>query len=174
MLILVWTNSSVCSDNTKSHLADSIWRNSKALRKHQHVTSKHNTDQSKTQNTMNNFLFSKQNPTIARSRQMTQFQKKKKKWQAKSGKKKTHQKAYFTSVLTIAREMAKTKGKNPDKMCQLIFLKIYPQQQKESHKNPLYIYWECQTIYSTSYLKLLNTHLLHLFVDMYISKCFFF
>ena len=89
-------------------------------------------------------------------------------------KKKTHQKAYFSSVLTIAREMAKTKGKNPDKMCQFIFLKIYPQQQKESHKNPLYIYWECQTIYSTSYLKLRNSHLLHLFVDKYILKCFFF
>ena len=33
----------------------------------------------------------------------------------------------FTSFLTTAREMLKNKGKNPDKMCQLIFLKIYPQ-----------------------------------------------
>ena len=38
-------------------------------------------------------------------------------------------------------------------MCQLISLKIYPQQQKQRHKNSLYIYWECQTIYSNSYLK---------------------
>ena len=70
--------------------------------------------------------------------------------------------------------MAGIKGKNADKMCQLIFLKIYPQQQKQWRKNPLYIYWECQTIYSTSYLKLHNTQLLHLFVDMYVVKYFFF
>ena len=78
---------------------------------------------------------------------MTQIQRK-----TKNGwtvlEKKTLQKIFFTSVLTIAREM-----ENIDKMCQLIFLKIYPQQQKQWHKNPLYIYWECQTIYSTSYLK---------------------
>ena len=61
---------------------------------------------------------------------------------------------------------------NTDKMCQLIFLKIYPQQQKQWHKNSVYIYWVCQTLYS--YLKLHNTHLLHLFVDMYILKFFFF
>ena len=59
-------------------------------------------------------------------------------------------------------------------MCQLIFLKIYAQQQKQWHKNSLYIYWECQTIYSNSYLKLNNTHLFHLLVDMYILKLFFF
>ena len=35
-------------------------------------------------------------------------------------------------------------------------------------KNSLYIYWVCQTIYSNSYLKLRNTHLLHLFVDIFI------
>ena len=29
-------------------------------------------------------------------------------------------KTFFTSVLTIAREMPKTKGKNPGKICQLI------------------------------------------------------
>ena len=46
-------------------------------------------------------------------------------------------------------------------------------KQKQLRKNPLYIYWECQTLYSTSYLKLDNTHLLHLFVDMYILKFFF-
>ena len=49
ILFLVWTNSSVCSDNTKLHLAGSICRNSKVLQKHQHVTSKHNAEQSKTQ-----------------------------------------------------------------------------------------------------------------------------
>ena len=32
---------------------------------------------------------------------------------------------HFTSVLN--REKPKNEGKNPDKMCQLIFLKIYPQ-----------------------------------------------
>ena len=69
--------------------------------------------------------------------------------------------------------MAKTKGKNSDKMCQVIFLKIYPQQQKQWRKNPLYIYWEYWTIYLISYLKLYNNHLLHLFVDMYISMFFF-
>ena len=45
-------------------------------------------------------------------------------------------------------------------------------KQKQLQKNPLYIYWECQTLYSTSYLKLDNTHSLHLFVDMYILKFF--
>ena len=69
--------------------------------------------------------------------------------------------------------MAGIKGKNTDKMCQLIFLKIYPQQQKQWRKNPLYIYWEYRTIYLISYLKLYNNHLLHLFVDMYISMFFF-
>ena len=61
--------------------------------------------------------------------------------------KKTLQKTFFTSVLTIARRIPqKIKGQNPDKMCQLIFLKIYPQEQKQSHKNYLYIYWEFQYI----------------------------
>ena len=36
---------------------------------------------------------------------------------------------HFSYLLT--RKMSKTKGKNPDKMCQLISLKIYPQQQKQ-------------------------------------------
>ena len=45
------------SDNTKSHLVLFERRNLKVLEKHQHVTSKHNTDQSKTQNTMDNFPF---------------------------------------------------------------------------------------------------------------------
>ena len=48
-------------------------------------------------------------------------------------KKKTLQNTIFTSVLTIARvkDMAKTKGKKTDKMCQLIFLKIYPQERQQ-------------------------------------------
>ena len=33
--------------------------------------------------------------------------------------KKTFHITFFTSVLCIAREMEKTKGKNPDKMCRL-------------------------------------------------------
>ena len=57
-------------------------------------------------------------------------------------------------------------------MCHLIFLKIKPQQQKQWCKNPLYINWECQTIYSTSYLNFHNTQLFHIFVDMYILKLF--
>ena len=46
-------------------------------------------------------------------------------------------------------------------------------KQKQLQKHPRYIYWECQTLYSTSYLKFDNTHLLHLFVVMYILKFFF-
>ena len=68
--------------------------------------------------------------------------------------------------------MANVKGKNTDKMCQLIFLKIYPQQQKQCRKNHLHIYWKCQTIYAASYLALHNIHLLHLFVGMYIFVLF--
>ena len=46
--------------------------------------------------------------------------------------KKTLQKTFFTSVLTIDREIPKKiEGKNPGEMCQLIFLKICPQQQKQ-------------------------------------------
>ena len=32
-------------------------------------------------------------------------------------KKRLFNKTFFASVLTIAREMSKTKGKNPNKMC---------------------------------------------------------
>ena len=42
-------------------------------------------------------------------------------------KKRLFIKTFFTSVLPIAREMPKTKGKNPDKMCWLIFMKICSQ-----------------------------------------------
>ena len=37
----------------------------------------------------------------------------------------------------------------------------------------LYFYWECQATYPNSFFKHHNTHLLHLFVDMYILKLFF-
>ena len=46
-------------------------------------------------------------------------------------KKRTLQNTFFASILTIARQMSKTKGKNTGKMCRLIFLKIYQQQQKQ-------------------------------------------
>ena len=46
-------------------------------------------------------------------------------------------------------------------------------KQKQLRENPLYIYWECQTLYLTLYLKLDNTQLLHLFVDLYILQFFF-
>ena len=46
-------------------------------------------------------------------------------------------------------------------------------KQKQLQKNALYIYWESQSLYSTLYLKLDNTHLLHFFVDVYILKFFF-
>ena len=53
--------------------------------------------------------------------------KKEKKWQSRSGKKDS-----LEDILTIAGKIPqKIKRQNPDKMCQLIFLKIYPQQQKQ-------------------------------------------
>ena len=39
-------------------------------------------------------------------------------------------------------------------------------------KSPLYLYWECETIYSNSYSKFYNSGLLHLFVGMYILNFF--
>ena len=42
-----------------------------------------------------------------------------------------------------------------------------------TQKLSMYFYWEIQTIYSNSYLKLHNSYLFHLFVDMYILKDFF-
>ena len=63
MLLLVWNNSSAWSNNTQTLVTFGSEKTQKVLQKHQHVTSKHNTDQSKTQNTMDSFLFSKQNPT---------------------------------------------------------------------------------------------------------------
>ena len=59
---------------------------------------------------------------------MTQIKKKKKKMPGQFWKKILFSKTFFASVLTTAKEMPKTKGKNPEKMCQLIFQKIYPSQ----------------------------------------------
>ena len=39
-----------------------------------------------------------------------------------------------------------------------------------TQKFSTYFYWECQTIYSNSYLKLHISYLFHLFVDMYMLK----
>ena len=45
---------------------------------------------------------------------------------------------HFSNHLT--REVLNTKGKNPDKMCKLTFLKIQPKQQQKTQGPPLYIY----------------------------------
>ena len=42
-------------------------------------------------------------------------------------KKRLFGKTFFTTVLSITREMSETKSKNPGKMCRLIFLNIHPQ-----------------------------------------------
>ena len=57
---------------TQSHFCSE--KKSKVLQKHQQVTSKHNPGQSKIQNSMDSFLFKKENPG-ALSRQMTQIKK---------------------------------------------------------------------------------------------------
>ena len=68
--------------------------------------------------------------------QMTQI-KKEMKQQASSGKK-------DSSVRHVSyhlnRKIPKSKGKNPDKLCRLIFLKINQQLQKQRHKVRLHIY----------------------------------
>ena len=45
--------------------------------------------------------------------------------------KKLFKETFFTSALTIGKEMPKIKKKNPGKMYQLIFLKICPLQQNQ-------------------------------------------
>ena len=40
--------------------------------------------------------------------------------------KKDYSVRHFTSVLTTPREIPKNKRKNPEKMCHLIFVKIFP------------------------------------------------
>ena len=72
------------------------------------------------------FVLSKSQLARSGSRQMTQI--KKKKWQDRSAKKDSSVR-HFSYQLT--REISKTKGKNSDKTCQLVCLKIYPQQQKQ-------------------------------------------
>ena len=66
------------SDNTKSHLVLLERRNLKVLEKHQHVTSKHNTDQSKTQNTMDNFPFKNKTQLQHVVGELRKYKKKKK------------------------------------------------------------------------------------------------
>ena len=93
---------------------------------------------------------------------------------AASSEKKTVQKIFFISVLTIAREMAKTKGKNLDKMCQL----IYPSEniptatETMTQKSSIYLLGISNNIFNFIF-KIHNTHLLHLFLGMYILKSFF-
>ena len=71
------------------------------------------------------FVLSKSQLASSGSREMTQI--KKKKWQDRSAKK-DFSVRHFSYQLT--RKISKTKGKNSDKMCQLVCLKIYPQRQK--------------------------------------------
>ena len=56
-----------------------------------------------------------------------------KKRQASSGKKRLFSKTFFASVLTTAKEMPKNKGKNSDKMCQLIFWIIYTHHNNKNN-----------------------------------------
>ena len=74
---------------------------------------------------MDRLLF-KNKSQVALSRQICQKQNQKQKRQAISGKR-DYSVRNFISVLKTARKIPKNKGKTPDKMCQLIFLKIYPQ-----------------------------------------------
>ena len=85
-------------------ITSSAWqrKNSKALQKHQHVTFKHNTDQSKLRTQWTTFCF-KNKTQIERSRQMRQS----KKMAGQFWKKRLFIKTFFTLVLTIAREMPK-------------------------------------------------------------------
>ena len=62
---------------------------------------------------------------------MTQIKNKKKQIAGQFWKKKLFSETFFLSALTIGKEMPKIKKKNPDKMYQLIFLKICPLQQNE-------------------------------------------
>ena len=89
-------------------------------------------------------------------------------------KKKTLQKTFFTSVLTIPREIPKKiEGKNPDKMCCDLFENIPTATERMTQKFSIYLV-VISNLYSNSYLKLHNTHLFDLFIDMYILKFFFF
>ena len=104
---------------------------------------------------------------------MAQIKKKIKKSLASSGKKRLFSETFFTTVLTTAREMPKTKGQKPDKMCQLI-LKTYPQQNRNYTQKPSIDLLGMSNPIFNFIFKLDNTHLLQLYVDMYILKCFFF
>ena len=80
----------------------------KGITKHQHLNSNHNTGQPKTQNAIDSFLFSLKKQ-LALRRQMTQIKKRKNGWPVME--KILFSQIFFTSVLTIAREMPKMKGK---------------------------------------------------------------
>ena len=120
----------------------------KGIAKHQHLNSNHNTGQPKTQNAKDSFLFSLKKTTS--TPQANDTNQKTKEWLASYGKK-TLQSDIFHISFNYSQRNAKNERENPDKMCQ--FLK-----QKQRHKNPLCIYWECQAMYSTSHLKLHNTN----------------
>ena len=105
-----------------------LWKNSKVLKKYQHVTSNHNTDQSRTQKPnkkikKNKVLKTKPNSHVTGKRHRSKKKKKKKKT-SQFWKERLFSKTFFTSVLTIASDMPKTKSKNPGKMFELIYLKI--------------------------------------------------
>lgn len=48
----------------------------------------------------------------------------------------------------LSREMSKAKRKDPGEMCQLMFLKINLQQNKQRDKDLLHIYWGYQAIFN--------------------------
>ena len=81
--------------------------NSKVLQNHQHVPSNHNTDQSKTLRTQCTGFCFKNKTQLTLSRKMTQI-KKKKEWQASSGKFELFSKIFSASSLTIAKEKCQT------------------------------------------------------------------
>ena len=97
------------------------------LKKYQHVTSNHNTDQLRTQKPnekiKNKVLKTKPNSHVAGKRHRSK-KKKKKKMTSQFWKERLFSKTFFTSVLTIASDMPKAKSQNPDKMFELIYLKI--------------------------------------------------
>ena len=115
-LLLVCTNSSLCNDNTKLCLA---------LKQFLSVILIYNVLSLNSQNARDSFLF-KNKIQLAFSRQIWHKSKTNKKKKARHFCKKDYSVKHFTSVLNKAREIPKNKGKNPDKMCQLIFQKMYP------------------------------------------------
>ena len=112
MLFLVWTNSSVCGDNIKSHLARSIWRKSKLLQKHQHVTSKHNTDQSKNSEHKGQLSVLKTKPNYSTYQANDTNQKKGRKWQVSSEKNDFSENIFHISFIQSHRNSKKLMEKS--------------------------------------------------------------